>query len=516
MIEALAFIRIAAAFALFYAIAPVWCRGKGATASPAGWASAFVRFSFVVEATVVLLGAVELALPGAVLSLSALWLALDVLQREPALLERSKERRAWLIRRLATLEQPLQGIGAWGKAMCRRPSGDSIFCWAVLGITLIARAFFPIQNLRFADVDGYARSLSLAVLSNGQDWMPDFSVPLLLPLQYLGAATPPRVVAFSAPIFAALLVAAIGFTVFRLGRNRFGAAASMGCASLWTLSPLGDGAASWDRTELGTAFVILAIGLWSVSRIDSALAAILGGAIGLATSQMAESALHSIPFFSCVLFGVGVSQFAFRPAKMGRRIWASALTATLAIAGIYSLGKSRPDGPIQYEAAARIAQQLAKDQPRNRWALVATTQELPYVYGNGWHIELGRFVADTDPSQVTKESYCFPFPVQDVYFLVETTPLVPYSSGKDRPAAVRVSPDLSSAYGTELERASLEFQLAQLLAAYRQTHEDLEAVYRTPELVLFRADGRLHESAACTAIAARLTGEDGGRRGTTP
>jgi hypothetical protein len=173
----------------------------------------------------------------------------------------------------------------------------------------------------------------------------------------------------------------------------------------------------------------------------------------------------------------------------------AALIVCFIAAGSGFLNRFAPEGPIQYEEAARIARRLADEQPRNAWALVATTQELPYVYGSGWHIEIANFANDADVAQVARPSYRFPFPVRDVYFLVESRPLVPYSSLRDAqaPMQVRLSPTPSAAYGTPLERASLEFKLAELLSAYRLHHDDLEIVHESANLVVFRAPGSLRE-----------------------
>jgi hypothetical protein len=325
--------------------------------------------------------------------------------------------------------------------------------------------------------------------------MPDLSVPLLLPLQYLAALSAPRAVALSEPLFAAVLIAAIGFAVFQLKGCRLAASAAMSSAVLLMLSPLIGGANGLARAELGVTFVILAVGLQPRFRLEALLSAAIGIAVGFAPGHFAASCHVLIPYASCVLLGAGIADFRIRLSEGFRRLATAALIVCLAVAGSAFLNSPALEGPVQYEEAAQIAQGLANEQPRNAWALVATTQELPYVYGSGWHVEIASFVSDADIRQVALPSYRFPFPVRDVYFLVERQPLVPYSSAASDqpPLQVRLSPTPSAAYGTPLERASLEFKLAELLSVYRLHHDDLDTVHQSAQLVVLRAPGSLPE-----------------------
>lgn len=490
MWEILAFFRVVAVFLAFFVLLPSWARGARAGEGPAGRAATFVRFCFFVEVAVVLLGLMGLALPGALVTVCFVWLALDLAQREPALLAGPAARRDWLITRLSKLRAAgrlsvTQSVQAW-----RWPSGWSVSASLLAAAALAGRAAFPVFNARFLDMDDYARSLSLAVLSNGHHWAPDFSVPLVLPLQYFAAITAPRAVALSGPFFAAALIVAIGFAVYQLRACRIAALAAMGSAVLVMLSPLTVGVDGTARAELSVLFLILAIGLHVASRFDAMLSVALGVAVGLTHAHLGAWLEVLIPYASCLLLGVGIAEFQLRISAGSMQLAAGALPASLVLVGLAFPNASLPDGPIQYEEAAQLAARLADEQPRNAWALVSTTQELPYVYGSGWHVELASFVNDMDLNQVSRPSFRFPIPVREVYFLVEAEPLIRGGSlVADAPLRVRLSPTPSAAYGTPLERATLEFKLAELLSAYRAGHDDLEVVYRSGKVTLLRAPG---------------------------
>ena len=490
--EFLTYIRVVAVFATLYWALPTWARGRLGE-SFAGWAGSFVRFCFFTEVTVVLLGMIGLALPGALLPLALLWFGIDAAQRTPELLVGPNSRREWLIRQLTALRHAADLRYAWGRIASQQRRVRNALTWMTLpAFPLVVKAFFPIHNARLSDMDDYSRSISLSVLNNGHSWVPDLSVPLLLPLQYLAAVAAPRAVALSEPLFAALLIAAIGFVVFQLRGCRPAAITAMGSAVFLMLSPVMDGVDDLARSELAVTFILLAIGLRSTSRLEALLSAVLGIAVGFLPGHFAQSLQVLIPYMAAVLLGIGVAEFRIQPCVTVRRLAGIGLTAALVAAFVY-VARQQPDGPIQYEAAAKVARQLALEQPRNTWALVSTTQELPYVYGNGWHVEIAGFVRDVQAAQVARPSYQFPFPVRDVYFLVETRPLQPQSFPTSGAAVLqaRLSPTASSAYSTPLERATLEFQLAELLAIYGQHHDDLKVVWRTDDLMLFHAPGLL-------------------------
>jgi hypothetical protein len=370
-------------------------------------------------------------------------------------------------------------------------SGTHFLMGLVLGAPLLVRAWFPVYNLRFEASEGYSRSVSLAVLSQGHSWTPDPSVPLLLPIQHLASLSAPRAVAYSEPLFAVVAVGAVGLAVYQFGQRSFPAVISMGWAALVAMAPL-EGLGGPVRGELGAAYLLLGCGLWRHSKADALLAAAMGIAMGLPGIGLVQALF---PYLACVGMGVSAAYLLRQRDSLAKAWTAVGLAVAVLTICAGRLSESSPDGPIQYEEAARIADQLATELPRNSWTLVSPTDELPYIYGRGWHVELADFVASSNLKEARNPSYRIPLPVKDVYFLVETTPLV-HARGRDgiRPTlAVQTAPTPEAAYSQALGRASYEFQIAEWLSAYQKGHSDLDVVYRGENIVVVRAPGSLAE-----------------------
>src|SRR5205085_825865 len=146
------------------------------------------------------------------------------------------------------------------------------------------------------------------------------------------------------------------------------------------------------------------------------------------------------------------------------------------------------DGPYQYEAAARASQAIAAKYPRNSWLIVSPSQELPFTYGRGWHLELKEFVSRFSAASVADPAFRLPYPVAHTFFFVEKRPLWP-EQNEARLASARIDQILdpmSRDYVLPLGRAALEFEAAALLAAYCGSHSDMELVYTDDSLTILR------------------------------
>ena len=469
--EWLAFSRAVAAFAGFYFILPTLVRGRKDLRSPYGWTSAFVRFSLFLELSILLLGIAHLALPGAVAALCAVWLGLDAVQRAALPRQGLSAHRSRLAHLLSSWRDGTFLLRPSTLRSWPRQWKAALLPCLFVGMALAARAWFPLHNLRLADADSYARALSLAVLSSGHDWRPDASIPLLLPLHHLASLTAPRTLAFSAPLFTALLVGAVGIAAYSLAPRRLSAIAAISFASLATLFQIQQGPYA-IRAEMGAVYLVLAVALWRRRKLDAWSAVLLGGAV-----SPSPELLHVLaPYLACVGIGVSTAHLGWGRDACAK-LAVGAASACILLLGPRLLAKGRPEGPLQYEEAAMLVDRMAKDLPRNSWTLVSQAHELPYIYGRGWHADIAQFVAEADLTAARKPSYRIPFPVRDVYFLVETRPLNhgPFGfSSRDR-----------------LTRASYEFQLAEWLAAYRAGHDDLATVYQGENIAILRAPGNL-------------------------
>ncbi|MGH9719921.1 MAG: hypothetical protein ACRD8O_06890 [Bryobacteraceae bacterium] len=469
-----ALIRVALAFTLLYVAFPAFSFGSRTNAHWTHTAAvAFARTSSIMQFAVLLLGIAGLGLPGAV------WFAYIAAIAIVAL----KERRSmsWLVAATRVLEwaERFRPARIRLRPFPIRFSAPVVMLVFVVTVFFCVRAWFPVYNVRFSQLQDYSRALSLSVLVNGQPGTADTSIPLLAPVMFLTALTSPAVVSLSGPLFAALFVIATAFTAFEYTRSR-SAALLAGC--LVTVLPGADtGLAS--HVEMAAAMAMVAAGLAPRARGTAVLAAATSVSISVSIAAAAAWAA-----------GVACVMIACLVARAGSRLAAGAAAISIA-ASILSVTASRPDGPFQYEAAARMTNHLAATLPRNTWTIVSPSQELPLTYGRGWHVELAEFVSSFSAAQVTDRAFRWPYPTRDVFFFVEREPLrMAESSGNAVNVTTGVSFSIDPvvlAYTTPLGRSALQFQAAELIAAYAGSHGDLQVVFNDGRLVIYRAPGSL-------------------------
>ena len=477
---------LTAIFSVFYVALPAFARGLAAQRS---WtrriAESYVTTSFVLQFTILVLGTAGLALPGLVLLVLVGSFALETIRNRRRLLQSSvwRETAVQLLqpsgraRALALLQRKTLAVRAMHREGC---------LWAILfAAYFFSRAYFAAGNLRFLDSENYSRALSLAVLSSGQPWQIDSSIPLLLPLQILSALPAPAVISFAGPLVSVLFVLAVAFLAFEYARSRYAALlASAFCmvAPTWRGGVAGS---ELGAAELAAMFIVLGVGLARRSRVCALLAATL--AISISASP---------PFFMTLMTGVLCVALATAVDRVVRylpREWRSNLrsfaTAATLVMLVWSTPSVSADGPHQYEAAARACDEFARKLDRNTWLVVSPSEEVPFLYGRGWHIQLASFAAQFSPTQLADPSFRFTYPVRDVFIFVERKPLRPTAVATIAPDVVGAStatPNQSS-----VQRASLQFKAARLLAAYQKTHNDLKVVHDTDSLTVYHLPGAL-------------------------
>ncbi|MEP6537174.1 MAG: hypothetical protein ABJF23_17710, partial [Bryobacteraceae bacterium] len=362
-------------------------------------------------------------------------------------------------------------------------SGDTALWLILFAAFLQITAWFPIYNLRFTNADNYSRATSLAVLSAGQPWEADFSVPLLVPLRFLGAASAPAVLAFSGPILAAVFAVGAGFLAWQYTKSRLAAFLGAGLAMIATAWGVA-GSGEPGRVEMAAAYALLAFGL--APRLPSR--AVMAALIAVSISQTFWVWL--IAGGACALLAGLVAAGAQRvPIALRPKLTAAA--ACIFTALLCGQLKVEPtDGPFQYEAAARVCDRVAGKFARNTWMVVSPSHELPFLYGRGWHMELTDFVSSLSRNQIATPSFRFPYAVRDVFFFIENEPLSP--GGSVLTLGARAGLDLTRsyeaafiAYTTPLGRASLEYRAGELLAAYASTHDDLETLHSDGRLAVY-------------------------------
>jgi len=314
----------------------------------------------------------------------------------------------------------------------------------------------------------------LCALTSGHNWQMDGSAALLAPLVFLSGLHPAAVVRFSGPVFATLLAIAAGFCAFQYSRRKWTAYLASGLAAVLPIASGRVAAGEIARAEMGAVFALLAIALLRERRLAAGASAAVALLIDI---NLGRALLGPL---ACALAAIG-SVRLLHLARYPVRALATGFSAAVFTFWLCSsLGARIPDGPYQYEAAAKACSQIARQFERNTWLVVSSGYELPFTYGRGWHVELLDFV-DT-PS--------FAYPARDIFFFVEREPLWPADVRGSRTAPARINlAQLSDralwAYDSSLGRASVQFEAAAALAAYARTHADLRAFYQDEHLVIY-------------------------------
>jgi hypothetical protein len=468
-------------------------------------AAAFVRVSVFLVVAVMGLGVLRLARPGAITAAYVLWALSGIVWfrrhrstgGEPGL-------RGTLLTLLARVEHEAPPRRATSPTSRSRLSASAAIFLLLVVTTLFHRLDQPLRYFRFFHIETYGRVLSLAALESGQPWKPDGASALLAPLAYWSGLGPGAVTRAAGPLFALLLPAAAAFCAFRISRKRSAAFVAFGLVAIAPLLSRDPHPGEPVSTALAAVFWLFGAAFVR----DSWKLALASAATALLIDWHPNLVLLSV--LVCTLLGVGAARFeellrrlpALRPVLGG--VLAAAFILTLCM-GFHS---PIPEGPFQYEAAARNAHEIARRFPRNSWLIVSPSHELAYICGRGWHVELVDFVSTFSTDQVSQAGFSFPYYVQDVFFFLEKRPIrsegmVPVGAaltGSFDPAV--------RAYHTVSGRQAIEFQAAKLLAAYGRTHNDLSTVYEDDSLVVYRAGGVVTENQGQPPLSrARLTGK---------
>jgi hypothetical protein len=164
------------------------------------------------------------------------------------------------------------------------------------------------------------------------------------------------------------------------------------------------------------------------------------------------------------------------------------IVAALSAVPSSMIGQEAPDGPFQYEAAAQACLRIRYGFPRNSWLVISPGYERAFTADYGWHMELLSFVTNFTPDQVENPAFRFSWPVHDVFVFVEKQPLceaepvtrgAPWNPAVRRgPAGCRVGP----------ARASLEFDAAEMTAAYSRHRRNVSVFQDDEHLTVYHIE----------------------------
>jgi hypothetical protein len=113
--------------------------------------------------------------------------------------------------------------------------------------------------------------------------------------------------------------------------------------------------------------------------------------------------------------------------------------------------------------------------------IVSPAQELAATFGRGWQVELSVFVREYTPRELSLPDFRVPYLTRDLFVFIEKEPLrQPVTN------AALAADDYSYQYFTQTGRTTLEFQAAQLMAAYMAGHADTSVYYEDEQIAVYR------------------------------
>jgi hypothetical protein len=448
---------------------------------------AFVRASLFADVTALLLGSVRLCLPGSVAAAYMLFL-FTLLFRSGIF--RPVRNPQWLRARLHSLVVLADRLPAarWRFESLRLRAANGVRIGAAIPARLryislfsafvaLAACFYPLDDMRLLNADTYSRALALQQVTLGQPAPLDGSVSLLAPVVFLSACDGATVVRFAGPFFAAILAATAFLAVFRITAS---SPAGLTAAGLVTGLAAFLNAGQLQAGGMSAIFWLLGVLLWRASRMD----AIWSVALALL--------IDPIPGRDAILYAaapVGIALLALSSRTLLRcfeTVHAPVAFAAIACLLCVSLQSAGPDGPYEYETAARTVSRIVREFPQNTWLVVAPVQELAFTYGRGWHMQLSEFVSKYSVDEVRQPGFHFGFPVRDTFVFVEKRPLVSRTVGSSLSAlGSRFDPAMVP-YQLRLSRASMEFEAGRLMAAYRSYHLDVRVFFEDDDLIVYQ------------------------------
>jgi hypothetical protein len=388
--------------------------------------------------------------------------------------------RQLLLKVLRTIEAGRSQLGV--RPLWQWVSPAYLIGGALLAVAAIHRAWFSMIYWRFETTEGYERTFSLFQTVNNNTAGPDVSVALLVPLMLFGGLDAASVVRYGDPLFSLLVCAAAGLAAFHVSRSYTAALLAFGLTAVLPVMVQNSLSKPTASQQMAALFLLVA-GILAYSRRASAIAALA------TTALLGGLSIYPALAAGCVALAVLVD-FAGRLAPGWDSLPARGVLAASFIAALGAdLAKPIPDGPLQYESAARAAERIAQTFPRGEWFLVSPTHELTSVLGRGWHVELLDFLKDYDEKTVEPPDFKFPWQA-DIFIFVEKQPL---TRTNERGGHIHgghgmamVNDRVVLAYGTPLGRTATQFKLARIVAAYARTHDNVSIYYQDPQLTVYR------------------------------
>jgi len=171
-------------------------------------------------------------------------------------------------------------------------------------------------------------------------------------------------------------------------------------------------------------------------------------------------------------------------ARTGRRAETVLLAACLCVALIWLRPQRLRGRYLEYEAAARVTQEIASRFPRQTWAVAAPVEQLAETLGLGGHEDLAGFV-EKYRSQVSSPEFFFQDAREDLFIYVEKKPFQMFSREPETVSFSVLKDPVYRNYRSPGGRASLEAAAEQLCERYWQYHPNVDVFFENEDLRIY-------------------------------
>jgi hypothetical protein len=148
----------------------------------------------------------------------------------------------------------------------------------------------------------------------------------------------------------------------------------------------------------------------------------------------------------------------------------------------------RPQGLVgrcvEYESAARAAQEIASRIPRQTWVVVAPVEQLAETIGLGAYEDLAGFV-EKYQGQVPSPDFHFEVKQEDLFIYVEKRPFQIFAHEPEIVSFSVLTDPTYRNYRSPGGRASLEAAALRLCEKYRQGHPDTDVFFENEDLRIY-------------------------------
>jgi hypothetical protein len=177
-------------------------------------------------------------------------------------------------------------------------------------------------------------------------------------------------------------------------------------------------------------------------------------------------------------------------APMGTTAGHLLLLACVAVAILWFRPQPLAARYLEYDKAASETQLIAGHFPRQRWAVVAPTEQLAETLGLGGYEDLAEFV-EKYQDQASDPEFHIPDAPEDLFVYVEKQPFQFFSREPEIVPIGVLADSTYRSYRSPAGRASLESAALRLCESYRKTHSDADVFFEDEALRIYHVHRQL-------------------------